>query len=66
MIWCSTEYINKSKEVVKAIQEIKESEICTADIAYLLFDIADIDFNYNISSRSFIDTTFIPHKVIIN
>ncbi|MBR5851122.1 MAG: sulfatase-like hydrolase/transferase [Bacteroidaceae bacterium] len=66
MIWCSSEYINKSKEIVKAIQEIKDSEICTADIAYLLFDIADIDFNYNIRTKSFIDSTFIPHKVIIN
>lgn len=66
MIWCSNEYINKSKEVVKAIREVKDNEICTADIAYLLFDIADIDFNYNIKSKSFIDNSFVPHKVIIN
>lgn len=66
MIWCSTEYINKSNEVVKAIQKMKDCEICTADVAYLLFDIADIDFNYNIKSKSFINNCFIPHKVIIN
>lgn len=66
MIWCSTEYINRHEDVVKIIQDIKDCEICTADVAYLLFDIADIDFNYNIKSKSLIDNLFIPHNVIIN
>ena len=62
----SIDDIISNEDVVKIIQDIKDCEICTADVAYLLFDIADIDFNYNIKSKSLIDNLFIPHNVIIN
>lgn len=63
MVWCSSRFIRENEETYNALKERVNHMICTADIAYFLFDIAGIDFNYNIKSRSFIDSTFVPHPI---
>ena len=41
-------------------REIRNS---TADLAYLLFDLADIDFNYNDKQKSCINEHYRRHEV---
>ncbi len=62
MIWCSNKFIEKNEDIYNTIKERNSEKICIADIPYLLFDIAGIDFNYNIKSRSIIDKRFTSHK----
>ncbi len=63
MVWCSDLFIRHNGEVYRRLKKAIHHNICTADLPYLLFDIADIDFNYNNPSRSFIDSTFVPHAI---
>lgn len=63
MAWCSDKFIQEHGDTYNALKVNAAQTICTADVAYLLFDIAGIDFNYNIKSRSIIDSTFVPHTV---
>ena len=62
MVWCSSTFIKENEETYNALKSSANHKICTADLPYFLFDIAGIDFNYNIKSRSFIDSTFVPHQ----
>ena len=63
MIWCSDGFIARNSSMYAAIRETVECPICTADLPYLLFDIAGIEFNYHDRSRSVINRDFRPHEV---
>lgn len=63
MIWCSNSFILKNNSTYKAICKTAEHPICTADLPYLLFDIAGIEFNYHNKAKSVINSEFKPHKV---
>ena len=62
LIWCSNSFISKNKATYQAIRQSAKLPFCTADLAYLLFELAGIDFNYHDKTRSVINSEFIPHK----
>jgi hypothetical protein len=65
MIWCSDDYIAHHAEQYQRIQASAGRKFCSADIPYLLFDLAGVDFNHNHQERSVIDSLFKPHETII-
>ena len=65
MIWCSDGYIAHHAEQYQRIQASAERKFCSADIPYLLFDLAGVDFNHNRREQSVIDSLFKPHETII-
>ena len=65
MIWCSDGYVSHHIEQYQRIQASAQRKFCSADIPYLLFDLAGVDFNYNRKERSVIDPLFRPHETII-
>jgi heptose-I-phosphate ethanolaminephosphotransferase len=65
MIWCSDSYIAHHAEQHQRIHASAGRKFCSADIPYLLFDLADVDFNHNHKDRSLIDSLFKPHETII-
>lgn len=64
MIWCSPTYKEQNHAMYEKIRQCVDRPLCIADLCYLLFDIADIDFNYNMKSKSIIDDSYQPHRVI--
>ena len=64
MIWCSDSFINKNPSTYQKIREAIKRPICTADLPYLLFDIAEIEFNHQDKTKSIINSEFKPHDVI--
>ena len=65
MIWCSDGYIAHHAEQYQRIQTSAGRKFCSADIPYLLFDLAEVDFNHNHQERSVIDSLFKPHETLI-
>ena len=64
MIWCSELFRTKHPEKYQALVDSKDDTICCDDIPYLLFDLADIDFNYSCNQRSFIHHSYQPHQTV--
>ncbi|RAP49053.1 MAG: hypothetical protein BZ133_08555 [Methanosphaera sp. SHI613] len=64
LIWYSDLFEERHKELVTSIRQASDKSICIDDIAYLLFELASIDFNYHQSNRSYIHSGYIPHIVI--
>lgn len=65
MIWCSNSFIESNKEKFRNIKKAANRPFCSADIPYLLFDLANLDFNFNNPKRSLINPLYIPHKTIL-
>lgn len=65
MIWCSDCFIQKNDSTYQAIRNAIKHPICTADLPYLLFDIADIEFNHQNKTKSIINSEYKPHRVNI-
>ena len=65
MIWCTDTFINKRPEVYEIIKRARELPVCLDDVAYLLFDLGHIDFNYQKPERSVINPQYHPHKTIV-
>ena len=65
MIWCTDTFINKRPEVYEIIKRARELPVCLDDVAYLLFDLGYIDFNYHKPERSVINPQYHPHKTIV-
>ena len=65
MIWCSDTYQNRHPDDYQRLSEARDKEICAADIPYLLYDLAGIDFNYHHPERSFIHPLFQPHQTFL-
>mgnify|MGYP002859730615 CR=1 FL=1 len=63
MVWCSDSFISKHADKYAALKHSTPEPLCTADVAFLLFDLADIDFNYNVKQKSFIDAGYRQHEV---
>lgn len=63
VVWCSDTFKHDHPGKFKAISQAVSRSVCSADVAYLLFDLADLDFNYNDQKRSVISPSFVPHKV---
>lgn len=66
MLWCSDTFIKSNSSKFAALRRASNQRLCTADLAYLLFDLADIDFNYNVKSKSCIDKMYRPHLTKIS
>jgi len=66
MIWCSPTYRERHADTYHLIRQSAGRKVCLADIPFLLYQLADIDFNYNRPERSCINPAFIPHRVKIN
>lgn len=65
MVWCSDTYRAKHPDDFLRLSEARDREVCTADIPYLLYDLAGIDFNYHHPERSFIHPSFQSHQTIL-
>lgn len=65
MIWCSDIYQKRHSDDFRQLSEARDREICAADIPYLLYDLAGINFNYHHQERSFIHPSFQPHQTIL-
>jgi heptose-I-phosphate ethanolaminephosphotransferase len=66
MVWCSPQFMNESNDLSMALRAAQSKPICIADVAYLLFDLAGIDFNFNVKTRSVLNSKYKPHRVSIN
>ena len=65
MIWCSDTYRAKHPDDFERLSEARDREVCAADIPYLLYDLAGINFNYHHPERSFIHPSFQSHQTIL-
>ena len=65
MIWCSDTFIRYRPEKYDAIKQTSKLPLCIDDVAYMLFDLADIDFNYFRPERSAINPQYHPHKTAL-
>ena len=65
MIWCSNTYQTKHPDDFRRLSDARDRTICAADIPYLLYDLAGIDFNYHHPERSFIQPSFQSHQTIL-
>ena len=65
MIWCTDVFINKRPELYENIKRAKALPVCLDDIAYLLFDLGDINFNFHKPERSVINPQYHPHKTVV-
>lgn len=65
MIWCTDSFINKRPEVYDKIKRARDLPVCLDDVAYLLFDLAHIDFNFHKPERSVINPQYHPHKTVM-
>lgn len=65
MIWCSNLFIQQHPDKYNAIMASVNRSVCIDDIAYLMFDLADIDFNFNKPSRSMINSSYHAHETVI-
>lgn len=63
MVWCSDSFIENNDSIFQSIKNSTSHKLCTADVPYLLFDLAGIDFNYNEIKRSVINEEYKPHDV---
>lgn len=66
MIWCSDSYKMYNKDVFDRIDSARLRTFCLADIPYLIYDLAGVDFNYNQSHKSIISPLFIPHDIYLD
>lgn len=66
IIWCSDNFKQYHSKKWLDIQSNTHRYVCIDDTSYLLFEIADIDFNYHQPCRSVINTNYLPHKTIID
>lgn len=66
MIWCSDKYKENNMEVFERIKASRFRVSCLADIPFLLYELACIDFNYNKPSKSIINPYFVPHEIYLN
>lgn len=62
MIWCSDTFIHHRPEMYHAIRQASELPVCIDDVAYLLFDLGYIDFNYHQPERSLVNSQYHPHQ----
>ncbi len=65
MIWCSKTYLSAHPDDFNRLRQAADATICSADLPYLLYDLAGIDFNYHRPEKSFISSTFHPHQTIL-
>ncbi len=65
MIWCSDTFIRYRPEKYDAIKQASKLPLCIDDVAYMLFDLADIDFKYFKPERSVINPQYHPHKTAL-
>ena len=64
-IWSSNSFKRLNSEKYVRIQTAYNRLFCLADIPFLLYDLADIDFNYNDNRRSIIDSNYVPHEIYL-
>lgn len=64
MIWCSNQFIQQHPDKYNAITASVNRSVCIDDIAYLMFDLADIVFNFNKPSRSIINSSYHAHETV--
>jgi len=64
MIWCSNSFIGNHKKEFDNMKLSTDKQFCIADIPYLLFDLAGLNFNFNSPERSIINPEYSPHKII--
>lgn len=64
MIWCSDSFMIHHPQQYSAIKSSSHRYLCVDDVAYLLFDLAGIDFNYHCKERSVINEHYKPHHTI--
>ena len=65
MIWCSDTFIHHRPEMYHAIRQASELPVCIDDVAYLLFDLGFIDFNYHQPERSIVNPQYHPHQTAL-
>ncbi len=63
VVWCSDAFKRDHPGKFEALRQSVSRHVCSADVGYMLFDLAGIDFNYNDPRRSFISPSFVPHDV---
>ena len=66
MVWCSPLFKEQNSNLYEKLRQRVDLPLCIADLGYLLFDLADIDFNYNVKSKSILDDSYQPHVVKYN
>lgn len=64
MIWCSHSFKEKHSHLFHCIRQSVSNRICIDDVAYLLFDLASIDFNYHQKNRSYISSDYHSHQTL--
>lgn len=64
MIWCSNNFIENHKEKFNNMNLSTDKQFCVADIPYLLFDLADLNSNFNNPTKSIINSGYSPHEII--
>lgn len=65
MIWCSDTFICSRPEKYNAIKYASNLPLCLDDVAYMLFDLAGINFNYFKPERSALNSQYHPHKTAL-
>ena len=62
-IWCSDKYISLQGEKYNQIRNSVDRKFCMADVPYLLFDLAGINFTEYQNKYSLISPEFCPHDI---
>lgn len=65
MIWCSDLFLARRPDTAARIRRSTGRPFCLADVPYLLYDLAGIDFNYNRPDRSVIGDRFAQHTILL-
>lgn len=65
MIWMSPTFSARHSDVAERLRNAVDRQFCSDDLPFLIYDLADIDFNYNDKSRSLISDIYTPHKTVI-
>ena len=63
LIWCSDKYISLNNEQYNAIKNAVDRKFCAADVSYLLFDLAGINFTERQKKYSIISSDYCEHNI---
>lgn len=65
LVWCSERFVARRPSLYERIQASAQRLVCSDDVAYLLFDLGGISFNWDDQARSVLSGEFRPHTTAI-
>lgn len=66
VVWCSLLFKENHTNLYIKIKSSYNRFFCSADIPYFLYELADIEFNFQDTSKSTINDNYKPHKIKFN